>query len=640
MKKTIIIFIILITAFLKQSEAQIDRIKNIENILNEIAKTSAPGLNQKVDFAVSGVSLQEFLRGIAESNNLNISISPDLSSKVYNNFKQEKVINIILFLVKEYELEVTFSGSIMSFSKYIEPKKLIPITQKEIKIKYNQYNNLISFDLNSDSLFKVIRKMIQVTKKNIVISPNIPDKKISIYIEELPFESALEKLAFANELKVSKSDDNIYILQKNDSGDNSIQLNNLGANKKNKKNINKSSGQGYLSITFESDSSKKNITVNSVNASLGDIIKLLVEETNINSYIYSELKGFSTLNISNVSIDQFLSSLFSGTEYTFKVENNVYLIGERKSEGFRTNKIIQLRNRSVDNILETIPTDIKKNVEIKIFKELNSILLSGSKPQIDEINTFIDGIDRVVPMITIEVILLDIKKGKSIKTGIKAGFSDSVKSGGTILSGLDFTADANSVNEFLSKIGTNNTLNIGKVTSNFYVTLNALEQNNNVEVRSMPKLTTLNGHEASLSIGNTRYYVITTQNIVGNLNPNTVVTQQYNSVQANLSINIVPVVSGDEQVTLSIDVNISDFTEENTLNSPPPSTNSQFKSLIRARNDEMIVLGGIERTEKSESGSGIPLLSRIPLLKWFFSSKSKSNNKIISVVFIKPSINY
>jgi type IV pilus assembly protein PilQ len=265
-----------------------------------------------------------------------------------------------------------------------------------------------------------------------------------------------------------------------------------------------------------------------------------------------------------------------------------------------------------------------------------------SSPQINEIEGFVKNIDKLVPMIMIEVILLDVKKTKTIKTGLTAGISDSVKTGGTIIGGggLDFTAGANSVNSFIDRIGINNVFNIGHVAPNFYINLQALENNNNIELRQTPKLSTLNGHKASLSIGSTRYYAVTTQNVLGSLNPQTVVTQQFIPVEANLAIDIRPMVSSDDQVTLNIDVNISDFIGTTALNVPPPTSKSMFSSIIRVHSDEMIVLGGIERNEKSQDGSGIPLLSRIPVLKWFFSSRSKTTSKVVSVVFIKPTIIY
>ncbi len=55
----------------------------------------------------------------------------------------------------------------------------------------------------------------------------------------------------------------------------------------------------------------------------------------------------------------------------------------------------------------------------------------------------------------------------------------------------------------------------------------------------------------------------------------------------------------------------------------------------------MIVLGGMERTEKKKvkAGSGVPLLSRIPIIKWLFSSRERTKSKVITLVFIKPTYN-
>jgi type IV pilus assembly protein PilQ len=243
-------------------------------------------------------------------------------------------------------------------------------------------------------------------------------------------------------------------------------------------------------------------------------------------------------------------------------------------------------------------------------------------------------------MVLIEVTLIDVRKGKSIKTGITAGVSDSVKRGGTVFPGLDYTFGANSINDLLGRLGRNNSINIGRVTPNFYVKLSALETNSNVEVRSVPKLSTLNGHVANLSIGSTRYYSNKTQNVIPSLTTQTTITEQFIPVEANLEVKIRPIVSGDDQVTLNIKVDISDFIGDPPENAPPPTSTSKFESIIRAKNEDMIVLGGLERTETVESGSGVPFLSRIPILKWLFSSRTKSNSKVVTIVFIKPTIIY
>ncbi len=642
MKKVLLVLFVLCTySFVFAQDTS--RYKGIEQKLNELSNLTS-GLNQKIDISVSGVTVQEFLRAVSELSDLNINVDPNINNRVYNNFNQEQVKNILLFVVKEYNLDINFTGTIMSFVKYVPlPKVIESIPQKEIIIRYNSYNNLLTLDLKEDTLSKVVKKITQITKKNLILAPGIADKRVNVYLEDLPFDDAIQKFAYTNELGFVKTADQVYILKKMSEEDDllTIAQGNKKPSDRRKTNRSNSSQKQEIYVEIETDTGLGDLlTIEAFNSQIVDIIKAVSQKVGISYFLYSEIKGSANLSIEHVKYESFLTNLLNGTEYTFRQENGIYLIGERKLEGLRSNKFVQLQNRSLDDIIETIPAEIKKGVEIKAFKELNSILLTGASPQIEEINTFIHELDKVVPLVTIEVILLDIKKGKSVKTGIKAGLSDSVKSGGTILPGVDFTWGAKSINQFLSNLGNNTSVNLGRVTPNFYVSLSALENNNNIEVRSMPKLSTLNGHDATLSIGNTRYYTTTTQNVIGSLNPQTVVTQQFNDVQANLSITITPVVSGDEQVTLKIDVKISDFTGDPPENSPPPYSTSQFKSIIRARNDEMIVLGGIERTEKSENGTGVPVLARIPVLKWFFSSRSKSSSKVVSVVFIKPTIIY
>ena len=49
--------------------------------------------------------------------------------------------------------------------------------------------------------------------------------------------------------------------------------------------------------------------------------------------------------------------------------------------------------------------------------------------------------------------------------------------------------------------------------------------------------------------------------------------------------------------------------------------------MIRIGNQETILLGGLEEKRKSKTASGVPFLSRIPVIKWFFSSRTEENKK-------------
>ena len=606
----------------------------------EALSVTLPSLKEPVQLTVTGASVQEFLRAMARSNTLNINIDPSLNFKIYNSFNNETPLNILVFLAKEYQLDINMIGSIISV---VPLKKVVPvIPPRELNISYDAPANALSLELNNDTLTAVAKKIVSVSGKNVVVPAALFSKTVSGFFSNAPFEDALSKLSYANGIRFIKTGDNIYLFEPLKEGEEFYinQDNNPDVRKVFKPATPQSAGNGGFQLVSRTVNGRKLLFVEASNTPIIDLVKAAAKEYNLNYFLYSDLKGNITTHVDNMSFDDFLGSMFQGTLYTFRKDDNRYLIGDRTLEGLRATRVIQLQNRSIDTVQQMIPVDLRKGVDIKEFREQNTLLLTGSAPEIQNLETYIKQLDKLVPLILIEVTLVDVRKGKTVKTGISAGVADSVKTGGTILPGIDYTFGANSINAFLAKLGKNNSINLGRVSPNFYVGLSALESNQNVEIRSVPKLSTLNGHTANLSIGSTRYYSTQTQNVIPSLNTQTVITQQFTPVEANLSIFIKPIVSGDDQVTLNIKVDISDFIGNPPTNQPPPTSTSKFESIIRAKNEDMIVLGGLERTEKSENGSGVPFLSRIPIIKWLFSSREKSNNKIVTIVFIKPTIIY
>jgi len=94
------------------------------------------------------------------------------------------------------------------------------------------------------------------------------------------------------------------------------------------------------------------------------------------------------------------------------------------------------------------------------------------------------------------------------------------------------------------------------------------------------------------------------------------------------------------QVTLEIEFEQSNFVKATVLGAPPGKSTKSFNSLIRVKNGDMILLGGLGGKESSKSSSGIPLLSRIPVLKWLFGKNQRTKDKSQLTVFIRPTITY
>lgn len=629
-KKVFILVFLAATTFL---QAQ-DRFAILEQKLFEMSKNQ-PGLNQKLEMSVDNVPIQDFVRSVGVSHNLNVTVDPNIDAKINNNFAGVTVQEVFIFLCRKYDLDLTFIGPIISFVKYVPPAVPPKVIARKINVTYEATGNLLSFDLNNDSLSLVTREITRQSKKNIAFAPDLSNKMVSGFVQQAPFDNALDKLAFANDLKITLTSDSFYLIEKAVKVANANPANPTGSNL-----VSANQGKNFQGLSINSDGGL--LSVEGQNIPIADMVSQVSALQKQNYFLFNELKGNATVSVKDVTYEGFLKYLFNGTTYTFKKEGDIYLLGERNLEGLRVNRLVRLKNRTITKIMDFVPAELKKDVDIKVFNDLNGIIVSGSEPKTNELEKFLREIDLVVPNVYIEVMIVDVQKSNTFAAGISAGLGTKpAVTGGSVLPVQNYTVNASTINSVLTSAATLLPLNFGLVTPNFYAVINAMESQGIIKIRSTPQLATLNGNEAKLSIGETQYYLETNNNVLQSAGNNTVLqAQNYKSVNADLSITIDPQVSDDEQVTLKITVKQSTFTARISPTAPPGSISRDFQSMIRVKNGEMIMLGGLEDKQSNETGSGLPLLSRIPVIKWFFSNRTrvKKDNKL--TIFIKPTIIY
>jgi type IV pilus assembly protein PilQ len=603
-----------------------DRIKAIEDKLKSLS-AQVPGLNNKVDLAVNGVTIQEFVRGLAVANNLNVSVEPTLDTRLYDNFSNVTVTDVFIFLCSRYELDLKFIGNIIVFVKYTPPPVVAVVTRRMPTIIQNPTNKNLTLDLKNDSLSIVARELTRITGSNVVFSPDLTGKMLNGYITEQPLQSVLDKLAFANDLKINSSSDNYFMIERGDKSGAQPGNGNKPKNNALPANTQLNTDNGLVSIEANA-------------APIGELVNAVSAALKLQYFLFSDLRGNATVSLRNATFDQFLTNVLNATDYTYRKKDGVYFIGDRNIEGLRITKLVQMKYRTVDKVIDYIPADLKKGVDAKAFPDLNGIILSGSEPRIQEIESFLREIDRVVPMVLVEVIIMDVSNTSTVAAGIQTGIGRPPASQGTITPGVDVTLNSNAINALISGINGFGVLNLGFVAPSFYARLTALETQGMLKIRSTPKLATLNGSEAKMSIGRTEYYLEQTNNLVTGQTPQFISTNVFKPITADFSLSITPMVSGDEQVTLAISVKQSSFTQRVSETGPPGTTQRSFESVVRVKNEEMVLLGGLEESNLNEAGSGTPFLSRIPGLKWLFGSRSRSKSKTKLSILVRPTVIY
>jgi type IV pilus assembly protein PilQ len=607
-----------------------DKYQALQEKLTTLSNNEIPVLNEKVNVSVTNVSIQEFIRGIANSSALNINVDPAINVQIINNFSNVRVLDVLLFLCKQYDLNISVIGTILNI--YKEKVEELPPPKKQL-VTYDSSTRLVSIECNNVELAAMAKAFVDQTGYNLVPASGLEHNPVSGYIQKMPIEGALEKFTFANNLKIRKTEDQVYLIERNDPTP-SPQNNNRKNGTNNQK---RSPGETGLEITRLSTDS---IAISADNASLSEIITSVADALKADYFISTPVQGEASFKIKAISYPSLLDFIFRNTNYSYQKIKGIYLIGDNKTREMKEFRMVQLQNRPIDKLIETIPDELTRDLDIKNFPDLNGFLVGGVPGRVQAFENFLKSIDQVVPVILIEVIIIDIENSHTVTTGIESGLGENpTTTQGTVFPGVDMSLGSQSINNLINSFNGFGTVKIGKVSSNFYINLKALETNGIVNIRSTPKLSTLNGHEAEMSIGETQYYLEEQSNTYGSLSTQQTVVQNYKEVKAEMKVKIKPVVSGDDQITLEIEVTQSDFTDVKvTSTGPPGQTSRTFKSLIRVKNEEMVLLGGLEEKKDKDSGSGVPLLSRIPVIKWFFSSKTKEHSNAKLEFFIKPTI--
>nr|WP_294862129.1 type II and III secretion system protein [uncultured Fluviicola sp.] len=637
MKQPILIFFLLcLTGIPLHTKAQNFTEPLLRAKLDSLSLTSK-GLNNTFQLNVSGLPLSELVNSIALENNLNISIDPVLNNAVSYNFFDARVKDVLVFLYEHFDIEYRFVGNILAINKREVKKELPqPKIEKKIDVKYNPSNEFLSVDLKNDSLYKVMKEISALSGKNIVISPDVRDKPITGYFLNRPYDQVISMTAKANGLESSADETGITYIFAAKPEKTGVGQNNTGS--------------GFKPATdFEQTGVqiKKNefgtLDLIANNADISDIIKYASQELLTPYFFYNKPDGKASFQLQNVTFPEILNLLFVGTKYAYREDNKLFLIGENKSEGIRVTEVIRMENRTIENVKASIPKELIQDLDVNEFTELNALIVTGPARKAGELRAFLSSIDIVVPLVQIDVMILISERSSTVKSGMKLGLGDKpTVTSGTVFPTLDVNLGASTLNSILNTINGFGIVNLGAVTQNFYMSLQLLESNGMIDVESTPKITTLSSHLATVSIGQTTYYQeqqVNFQNTV--VNQGVLTSKIWKSVDANLTVKIKPFVSSDGNVTMDITLTNDDFDGSKVdPTAPPNATKQTFESVIRVQNGDVVLLGGLDKKQNNNSGEGVPLLSRVPVIKWLFSSRNKAKRKYKLHIIIRPTVTY
>lgn len=616
------LFVLLAVGAASAQTADSLRLVRVDAQLSAIAARDSTFLRE-VDITSGRLPLAELLRNVARAGGVNLSVRGVEQMPVSCNFTKTRIDDLVRFLCREYRLDVAVTGNILS----VFPAAPAAAAPANPDISYSAADTTLSYDLRGERLIDVVRKAARQSSRNIIVPESLYDCKISGFVQRMPFDTALKTLASVNGLQAERDGRGEWTLWREESSPSGRVS---------------AAGSTYVRRRqFSPDElrvdSLRRITARIGRGQVHDIIVDLCEELHLNYFFQSAVNLTAGIWADNVDFETLLSVLLKGSPYSYCCERGVWVFGSAQGDGLKSASVVPLACRAVARMDELIPAVLKQSVEMKVFPDLNAMILSGDRRDVARVESFIRSIDKPVPMVTMEILVADVTKSRGHEIGIGGGIgTQPAGTSGALSPGVDMSFGAGAVNNLLGRI--RGAVNLGRVTPNFYLNLQALEEDGTIKLLSTPKLSTLNGHEATLSSGETQYYKEVQNNYYGTQNPISSESYQWKSVDANLSITVTPYVSEDRQITLEIEFEQTEFTDRAATDAPPGTATRCFKSIVKVQNEEMVLLGGLDRNTTENSSRGIPFLARVPVIKWFFGKEKRNKVERTLNIFIKPTV--
>ena len=257
--------------------------------------------------------------------------------------------------------------------------------------------------------------------------------------------------------------------------------------------------------------------------------------------------------------------------------------------------------------------------------------------------------------VILETKILEVKLSEGYEQGVQWD-NLNIWSGNTTLTGSSLVAMPTTSNTIATALGGGATFTL--TNGSFDAVVNLLKTQGDVNTLSSPRVTATNNQKAVIKVGNDEYFVTgissTTQS--STTSSSTTPDIELTPFFSGIALDVTPQIDDDNNVLLHVHPSVIDITEQEKkidlsgLNGNSTSTSSTLSlpmafsniresdTVVQAKSGDIIVIGGLMRTNKEQQVSKVPWLGDIPGLGELFTNKKDVTSKTELVIMLKPQV--
>ena len=403
-----------------------------------------------------------------------------------------------------------------------------------------------------------------------------------------------------------------------------------------------------------------------------DALALFARSNHLNIVAGPEITGTVTVDFHHLPLERAMSALLEAHGYYWEHHQDLIQVKRFKTKTLNVDYIRLVRSGTGKNRAQlssgssggtgggasqdTGQITVNQEDEIKFWEELEkqiktlmseegrlvvnrlsgTIQITDRYQRVDEIDHFLKSVHQALyRQVEIEVRIYEVALDDQFSLGIDWNRINFDGTNGAITLANIITAPFGG---FMAKAATTT---ISFEDGSFDGVLQALAEQGDIRVVSQPRVVTMNNQPALIKVATDQAFFTSTiaQGTAGSGN---IVTEQARSVTVGLVLSVTPQISEDGWIMLDVTPILSRLrdivTSPQKTATAPVLDVKQSSGLVRLKDGEMVIIGGLIQEESTETERKVPLLGDIPYLGRLFKGTYTAKRKSELVIFISPRI--
>ncbi|MBL8519170.1 MAG: type II secretion system secretin GspD [Betaproteobacteria bacterium] len=282
---------------------------------------------------------------------------------------------------------------------------------------------------------------------------------------------------------------------------------------------------------------------------------------------------------------------------------------------------------------------VSKDVRIIADNDNNSLLILASPSDYETIQGALRQLDVPRRQVSVEVLVAEVELTDNLQFGVEAfinsqrdNLTGALRSSSTALPARPALLADKTPLEQLAR-GANGLQLVNAVGGNIRGVIQALGTDGRAQVVSTPRVLVLDNEKASINVGT--QISVDTGTSTGGTNSNIVTARQY--ISTGVILTVTPRINSGGRVTLDVVQEVSSpGNADPGVN--PPINQRKAQTVVTVGSGETMVLAGMIQKDTGTSSTGIPLISKIPLVGALFGTQGYRNRRTELVILITPTV--